>query len=112
MVSNQQVGEVPWQINIKYRQGPPPLLSELLSGSRKARPVKVLRMWGALVPLSWRGVETYLEMLRSRCVLILHATNQIVRLKASARTKMGILRLVVWLGTLGVETLDVRGSTS
>jgi len=28
------------------------------------------------------------------------------------RTKMDTLRLVVWLGTLGVETLDVRGSTN
>lgn len=112
MADNKQVGEVPWQINIKYRQGPPLLLSELFSGSRMARPVRVLRMWDALVPLSWRGVATYLEMLRSRCVLILRAMNQIAKLKVSLGTKRGILLLVVWLGTLGVETLDVHGSTS
>jgi hypothetical protein len=68
-------------------------------------------MWDVLVPLSSRGVATYLVMLRSKCVLILRAMNQIARLRASVRIKMDTLRLVVWLGTHGVETLDVRGST-
>jgi cytosine/uracil/thiamine/allantoin permease len=76
-----------------------------------AKPVKVLRMWDVLVPLSSRGVATFLEMWRLRCVVILHAMKSIRKLKVSARTKMDILRLVVSLGMLGAETLDVHGST-
>jgi hypothetical protein len=98
-------------IVIRYQQEPLPLLSELWRGSRMAKPVKVLRMWGVLVPLSSRGVASYLEMLRSRCVLILRAMTLTAKLKVSVRTKMAILPLVVWLGTLGVETLGVHGST-
>jgi hypothetical protein len=37
--------------------------------------------------------------------------KSIRKLKASVRTKMDILRLVVSLGMLGAETLDVHGST-
>ncbi len=113
MVSNKQIGEEEWPtIHIKFRQEQEPLLSALWSGSRKARPVKVLRMWDVLVPLSSRGVATFLEMSLLRCVVILRAMRSIKRLKVSMRTKMDILRLVVWLGTPGVEMLDVRGSIS
>jgi hypothetical protein len=113
VVSNQQVGEEEWPtITIKFRRGQEPLLNELWRGSRMVKPVKVLRLWDVLVPLSSRGVATFLEMSLSRCVLISRAMSQIVRLRVSLRTKMDILRLVVWLGTPGVETLDVRGSIS
>jgi len=112
MVSNKQEGEVAWpRIIIKFQQERDRLLNELWRGSRMAKPVKVLRMWDVLVPLSSRGVATYLVMLRSRCVLILRAMKSIAKLKVSARIKMDILLLVVSLGTHGVETLDVLGST-
>ena len=113
MVSNKQEGLEEWPtIHIKFRREPDPLLSALWRGSRMAKPVRVLRMWDVLVPLSSRGVATFLEMSLLRCVVILRAMRSIRKLKASMRTKMDILRLVVWLGTPGVEMLDVRGSTS
>ena len=110
MVSNQQERMTQWPtIVIKYQQEPSQLLSELWRGSRTAKPVAVLLLWGVIVPLSWRGVATSLGMLWSRCVLILRAMRSIRKLKVSMRVKKDILLLVVWLGTLGVETLDVRG---
>ena len=41
----------------------------------------------------------------------MRAMKSIAKLKVSARIKMDILLLVVSLGTHGVETLDVLGST-
>jgi len=84
-------------------------LSALSSGFRKAKPVRVLRLWGAIARRNLREVGQCLAKRWSRCVHISQGIWLTRKLKVSMPARMAILRQVVSLGTPGVETQADRG---